>query len=416
MPATFEESLVEMERSQRAAKIAMLWGYYRGSHARPLKPNPGAPDDNVIVNLARQVVDQGVAFLFPRPPRRTFPPDAPPEAARDLDAVWRSVGEAQFLADMALTGFVSGHVFIKLDPYSGGLPRPVILDPALVTAFWSEQDITRVTGYRIAWEGPGQIAHRQDISQEGGIWTLRDSVRDPNTGRWEVEGETIWPYPCAPIVDWKNLPNPHRRYGRSDLEHAALNDAVNFVASNINRILRYHAHPKTIGTGVSAGDIQETSVDSFWTVPNTEANIYNLEMESDLGSSLTYLDWLRDAFFAEARMVDVQARRAELANVTNFGLRMMFRDQLDKNTLKQQLYGAGLSAVNAGLLAILGHEPAAPALQWADPLPANDEAQVARLAREVDLGILSAESAAAQRGYEWEQERARIAESEGKSE
>lgn len=123
-------------------------------------------------------------------------------------------------------------------------------------------------------------------------------------GGWRVvpETEVRWGYEWPPILDWKNLPNPHQYYGLSDLEMADLNDAVNFIASNTGRIIKVHAHPKTIGVGVLGKDVQETSVDSFWTIPNADAKVYNLEMQSELRSSLEFFQLLLHAAFVKGIM------------------------------------------------------------------------------------------------------------------
>ena len=100
------------------------------------------------------------------------------------------------------------------------------------------------------------------------------------------------------MVDSQSLPDRAGYYGDPDLVRPELNDALNFVASNTMRIIKHHGHPKTIGTGMRASEVQETAVDGFWSVPNPDAKIANLEMQSDLGSSMAFLQLLQQWFFA----------------------------------------------------------------------------------------------------------------------
>src|SRR5574343_425236 len=51
----------EVARQQRMREA---WKAYHGDMDKPLKVQPGQPDDNVIVAKARTVVDTAVAMLF----------------------------------------------------------------------------------------------------------------------------------------------------------------------------------------------------------------------------------------------------------------------------------------------------------------------------------------------------------------
>src|SRR6185436_1088528 len=95
---------------------------------------------------------------------------------------------------------------------------------------------------------------------------------------WQKQGEEkVWPYSWSPIVDWKNLPAPNHYYGKSDLGTIGrLNDGLNFVVSNIQRILKHHAHPKTVATGIGASGIEETAIDGLWAIDKDTAKVYTV--------------------------------------------------------------------------------------------------------------------------------------------
>ena len=100
---------------------------------------------------------------------------------------------------------------------------------------------------------------------------------------------------------------------------------------------------------------------------------------------------------------------ADLGNLTNFGLRTIYKDALDKLATKRSLYGKGLADISERSLALMGMA-ARPTINWSDPLPFNDAEEIAGIQTEMGLGILSKETAASLRGRDWELEQERIAE------
>jgi hypothetical protein len=405
------DRLAEGEMTARRKAIDAAWAYYEGNQKRPLKVRPGQPDDNVILNVCRKAIEQAVALLFGEPP--TFEIGGQGEENEDemLEAVWTDNNMPIFLHNLALQGALTGHVFVKLAPVEGGV-RFVLLNPRMVTVYWRPDDMDQVTAYSISFE-QGDTALRQDIVNEGSSWLVRDLARQRGKD-WTVVNETFWGYPWAPIVEWQNLPDPEEYYGDPDLVRPELNDALNFLASNTMRILKFHAHPKTIGTGMRATDLQATDVDGFWSVPNPEAQIKNLEMQSDLGSSMAFLQFLQGWFFSEHRAVDMASFTKDMGNITNFGLRTLYKDATDKLATKRALYGQGLADISERALALMGYA-ARPVVNWPDPLPFNDQEEITGIQTEMGLGILSKETAASLRGRNWEQEQERIEQEEAMS-
>src|SRR5581483_3337211 len=109
----------------------------------------------------------------------------------------------------------------------------------------------------------------------------------------------------SPVVDAQNLPCPNEFWGIADLEDDSLdlNKAINFAISNINRIIRFHAHPKTWGRGFQSNQLN-IAVDETIVLPG-EASLQNLEMTSDLSSSIRHYEKLREALHEIARIPEV---------------------------------------------------------------------------------------------------------------
>lgn len=417
--------LADAERKPRNALIDTYWKYYNGEHTRPLKTKPGQPNFNVILNVSGQAIDNEVAFFAPEPP--TFELPGGNERSRDdlgklatvkspqqeqLDTFWKANDLEQLITDIALSGFISGHNFVRLFvAEDGALPTVALLDPRKVQVFWDISNIRRVLFYRLSWV-LGDEERFQDIVPN---WLLNgltspnvikqvDSTVEtaPDTNRqwkileyvkknqkYELQAQDAWPFDFAPIVDWKNGHAPHEYYGHSDLKHADVNDAINLVASNANKIIFYYGGPWTVVTGTDqqAADAGPGVITYF---PDPATKVQNVEMQSDLGNSLNLLETLRSSFFSQMRVIDTSTQKDKLGQMTNFGVRVLYKDQLDANGLKRSIYGAGLCEVSRRALVLMGVTDAQkPTATWADPLPTNRLEIMQAVKIENDLGKTS---------------------------
>ena len=425
------DELANIERIGREAVIDANWDYYDGRQKKPLKIRKGQSDDNVIINLTRRVVDQSVSMLFSEMPTFDLPGESKEITAWEerLTSLWAANSGEILLHDIGVAGALAGHVFVKVVPQEGDVKRPVrfiLQNPRYCSVFWKPDDMQQIVCYRIAWGrrlSKEQVRQglrrerdefRQDIINEGASWRIKEWRRSDNDN-WSAVNEERWPYPFAPIVDWQNLPHPEHYYGDPDLassmllaEGVNLNDGVNFVASNINRILRHHAHPKSLGFGVQPQQIVETSVDGFWAGLPNDARVENLEMQSDLASSMAFLEFLERTFYSQHRAVDLSNVKDRVGQLTNFALRTMFKEALDKLSTKRTLYGNALSELSWRANELLGWGQEQPKVIWPNPLPFNDTEEMQVLVQEMSASILSRQTAAETRGHDWERELARM--------
>jgi hypothetical protein len=191
----------------------------------------------------------------------------------------------------------------------------------------------------------------------------------------------------------------------------AVNNSINFLASNTQRIIKYHAHPRTVGTGIeSPSKLATTSVEGLWTIGSPEAKIYNLEMQGDLSASLNWLAYMVGYAYSRHQAVDLVSLRDQLGRLTNFQLQTLYKDALDKLRVKRILYGRGLAELSRRALVLSGMSDAGlPTIHWPEPLPYNDLEEIQAIEKEMDIGILSHESAASLRGRDWELEKERMA-------
>lgn len=401
------------EEIARANRIAQRWKAYHGEHERQLKVRPGQNDDNVIVNYCRVIVDKGVSFLFGQEPRFELDETTTTPAEEWLEACWSANRKATFLQRLALSGAIGGQAFVKIvpPPAPGSFPRLVILDPATVTPTWETDDIETVTRYRIQYPAVDRtgktVVIRQLIEQDGAVWRITDQVSRADSTQWETTAEATWPHPWPPIVDCQNLTCPHEYWGISDLEDDVLqlNRALNFVLSNLSRIIRYHAHPKTWGRGFSASQLN-IGVDETIVLPSTDAELRNLEMVSDLSSSISVYERLREALHEVARVPEVATGKLDRAGaLSGVALRILYQPLLEKTESKRRTYGDLLVEVNRRLLALGGYgEENRTLIHWPELLPVDARAEAETALVQLQLGA-SADTLLQRLGFDPDLER-----------
>lgn len=447
-------------RRERLNSYATQRDYYLGNHRPQLRVKANAPDDNLTLNFAGLIVKRGVAMLLGQGLAFDLPGDAvmvvnpeteeeervDPDNQRYIDAVWAANKKDILLQKTAQFGGINGTCYSKIQPgyhpsedYPEGLPRLIALDPLYLTIDTDPHDIEAVVRYtntyatnengeEVGWK---EVIERnlETVDEDGAPtieapqiagfrlagWFIRMYRNAAMTGgRWELVSEQLWEYEFPPILHWQNLPLAGSVYGESDISDDVLfvQDRINFVASNISKIIRYHAHPKTWGRGVGTGGPKvKWGADELVTFQGDNAMIANLEMQSDLSSSAAFLAFLRQVIFDIARTVDLASMQDKLGALTNFGLRVLFFDSLAKLDSKRELYGEALSEINRRLL-VLWDAPDVDTdggtVVWPEVLPVSESEQVTALQSDINLGILSKETAAGIRGYDWQKEQERI--------
>lgn len=410
------------EYDSRAALFARHWDYYKGNLPEPLKREKDGYNDNVILAKIDQLADKTVSFLLGD--GITFNAgdganaDDPTDQA--LAELWRANRGQLLQHKMGLNGSIAGHVAVRIEVRPGNLPRIVALNPAQVSVFWDEADFERILWYRLQYRlGTFGSGKRVDYVSGAAIrdgnpdaWYEYTYAIDGNSSHWSLLNTK--PIEYCPIVDWQNMPLPSDYYGKDDISKALrINDALNFVLSDYQRILKHHGHPRTIGVGMEAADVHSNEIGGFFTVnkPATEAQIYNLEMQSDLSSAREFANLLMAEIWQSGRMVDPATMKDKVGDLTNFGLRLLYGDALQKTETKRLLYQEGFEAINKTCLALMGLAvPEQIATVWPDPLPSDDAALSAAKLAEVQAGLISKQTARDSLGYDHEAEEERIAE------
>ena len=422
----------DQEYKTRVDEIITRRGYRMGVQQRQLRVRRGQADDNLVVNYSGLLLNRSVSRLFDKGIEFEYGDGASQQEF--IDDVWKKNVKAILLHKMGMFGGESGMVFNKLVP---GLEftRIVPLDPTFMDMDTDPDDLEKVIRYVVQYKTVDydgkSIAKRESIvpntfsvmmDAEGNeilvpagydeitFWTIRNYVAGQKTGgKWVLENSTQWGYPFPPIVHWQNLPQVGEIWGQPDItdDVIELQDRYNFLASNISKIIRLYAHPQRWSLFAGTKDLS-LGPDDIPNFDNPESMINQLPPVGDLPGAAGFMENVRRSLFDITRTVDLSSFGDKLGAITNFGLHVLYQDELSKTNTKRELYGDGLKEINRRLLILAGMDPGECELEWPNPLPGNEAEEQTILMKDQQAGIISKETLSDKRGYDYEQESKRI--------
>ena len=419
------DDLLDTGRRARMEANVTQYNYWAGAHRPQLRVKELQANDNIALNLSGLVVNRGVAMLMGNGVTFDFAGDANKEYTL---AAWDANHGDILRYKLAQNGGVYGTCYVKIlpDAIEGEdgkvYPRMVALDPLWMTVETDPEDSARVIEYQMRFviSMNGQETVRKEVTlpnfdANGNAvsWLIENWYSNHSThNQWtKLTEDILWDYPFPPIIHWQNMPLSDGVYGRSDIgEIIDLQDRINFVGSNISKIIRYHAHPKTWGRNTGGGgEKQSWGADEMVIFKGDNAAIANLEMQSDLASSMEYMRELRQTLMDVSQTVDLTSISDKVGSLTNFGLRVLFFDALAKLKMKQEIYGEAFEEINYRLQVIGGlPNPERGECVWPDPLPVNEAEQNLKDQFELENKIASVETISNRRGYVWADEQERI--------
>lgn len=406
--------MANLDDRERADRIRKAWDAYYGNAPEPLRRRKGeAVNDNVRLNYGRLIVDAGVAHLFGDELILTAPEDAPEGVQEAIDGIVRTNGGDLLWQRMGLSGAIGGTMFARLQVTEDGRVRIVCLDPQTVEVEWEPDDYETVTRYIVSWNtvtADGGVARRQIIEPDGNGWIIVD--QEAIEGGWATLGETPWPKPYAPIVHAQNMPSPHELYGISDLEPDVLRlcSSIERVASNVNRIVRLYAHPRTWGRMIGDPVNMDANPGSILQFENPQAELRNLEMQSDLASSIDLYRRLVAALHETTRIPEVATGKLDSAGqLSGLALRILYAPLIQKTETKRRTYGHAIEELMMRALDLAGYEGIRPLIGWPPLVPTDPEAERRTAIIDAQLGV-SQRTILDRLGYDADLEAALVAE------
>lgn len=410
---------------RRKLVIARARKYRSGYQPKRLRVKPPASDDNITLNFSGLIVERSISLLFGQGVEFDLPGEGESEQDTWLEACWRVNVKQELLHDLADYGATSGTPTILFDVESvydtdGTLyPSMASVDPAFVTIITDPENYKKILAYEIRYElrqNANTIVRRRYIEPNADpdaatSWKIHHQEQQGN--RWvELPGSpTVWAYDWAPILCWKNLPNAGSPYGRPDLTDDVLDaqDAVNLVASNINKVMRLQGHQRLWSKLFGKATKIDIGPDAVLNSDEPNAELNAIQANGGFSDMLSFLHELRDSMTAIARSTDPATLKDRVGQITNFGLRILYKDAIDKLATKRQLYGDALKECNRRLLILRGEaDPDPGEIVWPEPLPQDETEQVAGYTFDLQNRIASRETIQTKRGYDPETENERI--------
>ncbi len=392
------------ERENRRRSISKRERYYYGDQETFLDKAEGEPDDNVIINMTKMIIDRTMTFVAPTMPEFILDAKVPEQTEDEewLEDVWLANGGLSLLHEIIFNGAVSGHAYVRItDDDELGYPRIIPIDSRRVTTYWKADDSRTVIWHEVTWEIEDVKYIVDYVNNLDGTWSIIEYTSKNGT-KWAVSNRTEWRSAVPPIIHTKHLPNPNQFYGLPELPTLGLQDKLNLIASENARIIRYYSSPKTVATGVNPEDVQQTAINSLYAIPKPDAKVYNLEMDSELAASMTMLEVMHTNILAENRVIVLRGEVKDFQRVTNAGVRTIFLDPLSKNIILRDNYGRLLQDISRAIFFAAGRgEIKRPTVIHADPLPVDQTEEVNVDAIERAMNIVSRQTVSQRRGLNW---------------
>jgi hypothetical protein len=417
------DSVKQFFRQDRAEVIAAkprqdAWAAYQGEFARPLLASKTDPrgDDNILLPLIAQIVDTSTAALLGDGIKMDVQGDSDKAAQAFLDQFCTRSRLSTTVQKAALNGAVQGHAFVKVVIEGGRPARFQAINSANVSVATEDRDCECVLSYTVSWDslsadGRRTDKHREVTRRNGETWVIEEYVSAGGSGRWQLVSVTDWPFAWAPIFDCPNLIDPTRFWGKPDATEAVIaqNQSINTTLSLLSRLLRNHANPKTILTGLNSRKIEWAS-DGAVSLPEG-VSAEQLEMNaSGAGALIELYRTLREALHTTSRTPEVASGKLEnIGAISGTALQILFRPLTEKTAEKRNHLGAMLEDMAMHVLELGGFTGRTVKVVWPDTEPKSslEERQVAQIDQQ--LQIVSKETLAKNLGYSWATEQEQMA-------
>jgi hypothetical protein len=414
--------------TDRQLRMKRAWRAYLGELPQPLRATRNH-NDNVVVNPAAALVNIGVHFLFGEGLTWAgdFDNKTPPAWYTKLLKCWKANKQPAFLLKLGVSGGINGHCFVRYVPKAAGrnneYTRLVILDPQNVDVKWNADDYEDVREFCITsctTDDKGRkvtLLERIKRAPDGSHWTMQKYVKKDvsNFLRKQMEVEVPdgpmlrWNFPWPPIEHCQNLPLPSTFWGLSDLEPQVISviQAQQTAMSNLNKILRIHAAPKTLLKGITPDMASEVDVspDGMITLPDPEGDIKVLEMISNLDSSLKFVDKIEANLnrMTQVPQIAYGEGDAATAQLSGVSASVFYGPLIQKTSAKRLTYGDMLTDISIKLLILDGEDVTAAEetlrIEWPVPIPGSKFLERQTLQQDQMLGV-SNDTILAKLGYD----------------
>lgn len=432
-PAQPQYIITEQDR-KRQERIAKAWQAFDDELPDSLEPMEGEDPElaNVAENIVSSCVEDVISFLFGDELQISVDEGAPEEAQKVLDEVWgRKEARLPLLQELAQNGLLSGHGFLRIVTNADDSIRLLASDPMCIFVQTAPGDCKTPILFCVEYcveETLGgkaiQRYYREEIrrvdpqnddpdTQDTALdrdttWISQHWTRIGDKGSWTPNGDPIeWPFSYCPLQGCQNLVRANSFWGKADTTKGliALNKAINFVLSNINKVGKLYAQPILYAPGAGEG-VLGLEPGKIIQLPLPEQKIEAVQIVSDLANHLLFLEKLHGAVERQTSVPAIasgvsQNMPSQIAGITLKTMCMALLKLIDK---KRCLYGELIINVSKAILQIRGFSPEIDVtLGWQNPLPSDTAADANTAVVLQQLGV-SRTTLLRELGYDPEQE------------
>lgn len=421
------DSFVSPEDRDRLIKCREYWDFYEGYHWEGIED---FDKPQITKNYCRPFVDKFVAFEFGLGFVVKSLYDLNQEeqpVTKFLNEVWDDNKKNLLCLELGQVKSVTGDGWIQVrfespeelnDPfneYKKGRIRVHVLPTEIVFPEYDQHDkdklIKLTLAYPINVQDTGllrktkfkQVLYRQ-------VWT-NESIEEYH-GHDLIKDPMPNPYGTIPFVHIANTPIVGRTEGVSDLaDLISLNTELNLKTSDVSEILDYHSAPVTVVYGAKISSL-EKGAGKMWGGLPKDARIQNLELDSDLGASVSYIEDLKTAMHEVGRVPEGALGGSQaISNTSGVALHFVNLPLIEKTRTKRLTTGEGLQKVNKLILLFgLIHEMITKPqdakdffktdVDFPDTLPKDELILLQQLQMEMQLGLESRRGAMKKMGKE----------------
>lgn len=361
------EGDLSVEDVERLKKIRRFWNFYDGFHWEEIPPQD-APE--VTENYCRAYVNKFVAFEFGKSFNIKIHPKLEKTIINDdgmnlfdfLTSVWQQNSQDKFCVEMGQMKSITGDAWVQVkyfrpedldDPfgeYPKGRIRVLVVPTSIVFPTYDVHDKEKLIQLVIQY--PIEVREQLPIIRKLSlrkivykqIWTKdRIQVFEGKDMIADIEN----PYGTIPFIQIKNFPVAGRTEGLSDLEDIVpLNVELNMKRSDVSEIIDYHSAPVTIVFGAKVNSL-EKGANKLWGGLPKDAKVQNLELQGDLGASISYIQDLKRTMSVVGGVPEGSlGGEMSVSNTSGVALHILNMPLIERTRIKRMCSEEGLELVN----------------------------------------------------------------------
>lgn len=366
------EGHLSPDDSERLKRMRRAWNFYDGYHWEEI-PEQDKPE--ITENYCRAYVNKFVAFEFGKgfsiKTSNTMEGKNVTEGMTSFDyltEVWKDNKQMKFCVELGQMKSITGDGWIQIryyppdeldDPfeeYPNGRVKVFVIPSSIAFPTYDVHDkeklVELLIQYPIEVREESPILHRMKIKTV--VYKQRWTKDTIEIWQGSTKLETIPnKYGLIPFVQIKNFPVAGRSEGVGDLEDVIpLNVELNMKKSDVSEIIDYHSAPVTIVFGAKVSAL-EKGANKLWGGLPANAKVENLQMEGDLGASVSYIKDLKQSMNEIGSVPEGALGGAQsISNTSGVALQYVNLPIIERTRIKRMCTEEGLELVNKIILLV----------------------------------------------------------------